>query len=269
MPSLAIVVTTLLPIARAALMVIVGLTASTAAAPMVRSMAVKRLGIERAELIVRAVRYAMLAVAFTEALHELGFDLTVLLGTAGVLSVAVGFASQTSASNLVSGLFLIMEQPFSVGDAIQVGDTTGEVTAIDLLSTKLRTFDNLFVRIPNETLMRNTIINLSRYPIRRFEVPLVLPHDQDPKRVEALLLARAERNDTVLEAPGPRMLFDGLDGDGARWRFVAWATRETLIETRVAFAAQVREALVEAGIPLAAHRVRVETAAPPIPGASP
>ena len=54
-------------------------------------------------------------------MRELGFSLTVLLGAAGVLSVAIGFASQTSASNIISGLFLIAEKPFVIGDVITVG----------------------------------------------------------------------------------------------------------------------------------------------------
>ena len=55
-------------------------------------------------------------------------------------------------------------------DTIRIGDTTGEVLTVDLLSTKLRTFDNLFVRIPNETVMKAEVVNLTRFPLRRFDL---------------------------------------------------------------------------------------------------
>jgi hypothetical protein len=88
------------------------------------------------------------------ALHQAGLKLGVLPGAAGILTVAIGFASQTSASNLISGLFVIAERPFVVGDIIRVAETTGEVLSVDLLSVKIRTFDNLYVRIPNEGIIR-------------------------------------------------------------------------------------------------------------------
>ena len=82
---------------------------------------------------------------------------------AGLLTVALGFAAQTSASNLISGLFLLGERPFVVGDVIRLASgITGEVVGIDLLSVKIRTFDNLLVRVPNETLLKSELTNLTR-----------------------------------------------------------------------------------------------------------
>src|SRR5690606_6278295 len=131
-------------------------------------------------------------------LDTLGVDVGVLLGAAGILTVAIGFASQTSASNLISGLFLLGARPFSVGDLIEVGTRTGVVLSVDLLSVKLRTFENLFVRVPNETLIKSDIVNLSRNPIRRIEVKLRLAYDEDFERVAALLKAIAQDDPDVL-----------------------------------------------------------------------
>ncbi len=120
-------------------------------------------------IVSRVVYYLLLGLFLMSALHELGFSLSILMGAAGILSVAVGFASQTSASNLISGLFLIVERPFSVGDVITLGNTTGEVLSIDLLSVKLRTFDNLYVRIPNETVIKSEVTTLTKFPNRRID----------------------------------------------------------------------------------------------------
>ncbi|MFT6270035.1 MAG: small-conductance mechanosensitive channel [Alphaproteobacteria bacterium] len=120
-------------------------------------------------------------------MKELGFDLSVVLGAAGIFSVAIGFASQTSASNLISGLFLMMERPFSVGDIIRVESTTGEVISIDLLSVKIRTFDNLFVRIPNESRIKTQVTTLTRFPIRRADLQIGIAYKEDIERVKEIL----------------------------------------------------------------------------------
>ena len=115
-------------------------------------------------LLKRAIFYGIMILMSMSALRELGFDLSVILGAAGILSVAIGFASQTSASNLISGLFLMMERPFSIGDVIRVEQTTGEVISIDLLSVKIRTFDNLYVRVPNESMIKTHMAVTSSTP---------------------------------------------------------------------------------------------------------
>jgi len=102
-----------------------------------------------------------------------------LLGAAGILTVAPGFASQTSASNLVSGLFMIAEHPFGVGDTIRLGSIAGEVPSIDLLSVNLRTPDNLYVRIPNETMIKSEITNLTRFPIRRLDLEIGVAYKEN------------------------------------------------------------------------------------------
>lgn len=106
------------------------------------------------QLIQRGTYYLIFTLFIFSALLELGFNLNVLLGAASVLTVAIGFASQTSASNFISGIFLMAERSFVIGDVIKVGNTVGEVLSIDLLSVKVRTFDNLFVRLPNEALIK-------------------------------------------------------------------------------------------------------------------
>ena len=124
---------------------------------------------------------------FVSALRELGFDLSVVLGAAGILSVAIGFASQTSTSNLISGLFLMLERPFSIGDVIKVDSTTGEVISIDLLSVKIRTFDNLFVRSPNESMIKTQVTTLTKFPIRRADLQVGIAFKEDIERVKEIL----------------------------------------------------------------------------------
>lgn len=81
---------------------------------------------QRLFLLQKIVRYGLVGLTAVWVLRELGFNLSVLLGAAGIFTVAIGFASQTSASNLISGLLLIGERPFGVGDLVRVADVTPE-----------------------------------------------------------------------------------------------------------------------------------------------
>jgi len=160
----------LVSMARAAIFLLVGFVLAKVAARTLERVLRRTMEPTQVFLIRRIVYYVLLALVLASVLVEMGFDLSVLLGAAGILTVALGFASQTSASNLISGLFLVVERPFAIGDTIRIGNHTGEVLAIDLLSTKLRTFDNLFVRVPNESVMKGEVVNFTRFPIRRVDL---------------------------------------------------------------------------------------------------
>ncbi|MDX1429053.1 MAG: mechanosensitive ion channel family protein, partial [Rhodothermales bacterium] len=170
--------------------------------------------------------YIILGIFVASALVEIGFDIRVLLGTAGILTVALGFASQTSASNFISGLFLLGENPFSVGDVIRIGTTTGEVLSVDLLSVKLRTFDNLFVRVPNEQLIKTEITNLTRFPIRRIDMQLSIAYKDDMRRALEILKQVATDNKLCLDEPEPLFIFQSFGDSGLQFQYSVWAKRE-------------------------------------------
>jgi small-conductance mechanosensitive channel len=178
----------------------------------------------------------------------LGVDLSILLGAAGILTVALGFASQTSASNIISGLFLLGEKPFGVGDIVRVGTTTGEVIAIDLLSVKLRTFDNLFVRIPNETMIKAEITNLQRFPIRRFDLQIGVAYKEDLDRVREVLQTVADEHPLSLDEPAPMILFTGFADSSINFQFSVWALSDNFLEIRTQIPLAVKAAFDEHNI---------------------
>lgn len=202
----------------------------------------------RALLLRRGGYYLILGLFAVSALHSLGFDLSILLGAAGVLSVAVGFASQTSASNLISGLFLLGERPFSVGDVITVGGTTGEVLSIDLLSVKLRTFDNLYVRIPNEQVIKSEVTTLTRFPIRRVDLKLGIAYKEDIARVREILQEVARRHPLCLDQPAPLFIILGFGESSIDLQFSVWATKENFLELKNGLQERIKQAFDEAGV---------------------
>ena len=154
----------------------------------------------------RSIFYFLLLLFTVSGLHEMGFKISVLLGAAGIFTVAISFASQTSVSNLISGLFLIGEGSFEVGDSITVNNITGEVLSIDLLSIKLRTIDNIYVRIPNEQLIKAELSNLTRFPIRRIPISISISYKEDINKARAVLIEVADTHPLVLQEPRPQVV---------------------------------------------------------------
>jgi small-conductance mechanosensitive channel len=107
-------------------------------------------------------------------------------------------------------IFLMMERPFSIGDVIRVDSTTGEVISIDLLSVKLRTFDNLFVRIPNESMIKTQVTTLTKFPIRRADMPIGIAYKEDIERVKSILNDLADKNILCLTEPAPLFIVLGF-----------------------------------------------------------
>ncbi|MFO7563421.1 MAG: mechanosensitive ion channel family protein [Enhygromyxa sp.] len=244
---------------RAALILVIGLALGRLLGGLAGRMAARRGSAQGQMLTRRFVFYGVVGVALFMALDTLGVEIGVLLGAAGILTVALGFASQTSASNLISGLFLLGERPFSVGDVIQVSGRTGAVISVDLLSVKLRTFDNLFVRVPNETLIKSEIVNLSRNPIRRIEIELRLAYGEDLDRVRQVLREIAEDDPSVLEEPEPVVWVDRLGDSAIHLRFLVWApNRQDFFAVRSQVFEAVARALHEHRIAVGYPRVDVE-----------
>ena len=178
-------------------------------------------------------------------LDQLGFDLTVLLGAAGIVSVAIGFASQTSASNFISGLFLIFERVISEGDTITVNGITGEVLSVDLLSTKLKTADNMFIRIPNETLIKSTLANLSQFPKRRLDLTVMLSYEQSLPAIKSLWFSIVEKNSLCLKDPPPDFAVQSIAKDCVSVLLCVWVEEKNYAKLKSELQQQVLEVFSE------------------------
>ena len=243
-----IVIDSLLILLRAMVLLILGLVLASIISRLGARAASSRLTPQMLQLLRRSLFYGVLGLFIAAALAELGFSIGVIMGAAGVLTVAIGFASQTTASNLISGLFLIGERSFEIGDIIRVADTTGEVLSIDALSVKLRTFDNLFVRIPNETLIKSEVTTLSRFPIRRLDLMLGVAYKEDIAHVREVLMGVADANPLCLDEPAPLFIFTGFGDSALDIQFSVWAKRENFLSLRNGITAEIKVAFDEAGI---------------------
>jgi len=215
---------------------------------LVGSLVERRAGESSGRICRRLTWYLLVFIAVLSTVTQLGFDISILLGTAGVLTIALGFAAQTSAANVVSGLFLLGERPFEQGDTIKIGDTIGTVAQIDLLSVRLCTFDNLMVRFPNEMILKSPITNLSHYPLRRIDIPLRIAYEESSEDVQALLLDVARNHHEILDEPDPVFMFTDFGPSGQQVTFGVWAPSTEFVRLRNEMRATIKKTFDRSGV---------------------
>ena len=248
---------------RALLYVVVGVTLARGA-----RYAIKRgLGgfpVSQQQLFARVAYYGILLLFGISAMRQIGFDFAVLLGAAGIVTVAIGFASQTSASNLISGLFLVIEKAVQAGDIVTIDGVTGEVLSVDLLSTKLRTFDNLQVRIPNETMVKARITTLNRFPVRRVDLTVGVAYESDLGLVQKTLLEVAQHNPLVLDEPAPLLISQGFGDSSIDYLLAVWGKSENFLTVRNSVTREIKEAFDAAGIEIPFPQRTLQPGATPL-----
>lgn len=111
--------------------------------------------------------YAVYLLLVATVLQSIGINISAVIAAAGVAGVAIGFAAQTSLSNIISGVMLVLERSFKVGDIVLVDTARGTIESIGLMAMTLRTADNKSIRIPNEQLIKGKVINLTTRGTRR------------------------------------------------------------------------------------------------------
>jgi len=233
---------------RAILIAVVGFPLVLLLSRAVGRWLTKRHSAQQGLVAEKVLFYTGMAILVVTLLHELGFSLAPLLGAAGIVGIALGFASQTSVSNIISGFFLMAEQPFRVGDVIRVGQLAGHVLSIDMMSVKLRTFNNEFVRIPNESLIKTEVTTVTRFPVRRLDLPVGVAYKEDVERVREVLLDVADRNPLSLVEPEPMVRLERFGNSSVDLTLLVWAATENWITLRSRIQEEVKARLDEEGI---------------------
>jgi len=215
---------------------------------IVKKITVKKCSLQIQDVINKIIRYAGFTVMVLTAFHRLGIDISAILGAAGIAGVAIGFAAQTSISNIISGVFVITERAFKINDTIEVNGTIGTVQAINLLSVILKTFDSQYVRIPNETIIKANLINYSQFPYRRVKTELSVAYGTDLRRTEQILLTVAKNNAFTLDDPAPSILWTSFSNSGIDFTLMTWTKIEDFGNLRNSLFIEIDEKLKQENI---------------------
>jgi small-conductance mechanosensitive channel len=215
---------------------------------LVQRLVRDKLSAQSEQLIIRTVYYVSILILSVSVLNEFGFKLSALLGAAGVFGVAIGFASQTSVSNIISGIFLISEKPFVIGDVVQVGSTIGTISSIDLLSIKINTPDNRFVRVPNETMIKTEVINITRFPVRRVNLDISVSYNDDLKQVLEILMDITQNSQIALKDMEPLTSIQRFGASGIDILYGVWGNTSDYFALQNELIISIKERFDAAGI---------------------
>lgn len=219
----------------------------------------KKMSIQTQHIIKKAIDYSAFVTIVLTAFHRLGINVSGLLGAAGIAGIAIGFAAQTSVSNVISGLFVITERAFKIGDIIEISGIIGTVQSIDLLSVALKTFDSQYVRVPNETIIKANLINYSHFPLRRIKTELSVPYGIDLRRVETILIDTAKKSRFIVDDPAPSVLWTAFDSSGISCALLAWTSVQDYGTARNSIFIDIDERLKAEGIEIPFDQLVVHT----------
>jgi len=242
---------------RIVFILIIGISSIQMIAFMLRRSLRKQLSPQRMMLITRTVVYTGYTGLVLIVVKEFNYDLTALFGAAGVVGIVIGVASQTSIGNIISGLFLVGEKSFEMGDVVKIGEKTGTVYSIDLLSIKIKTFDNLLIRIPNQSVISSELTNVTRFPIRRLDFQIGVAYKEDLRKVKSVLENVARNNPLCLEEPEPYILFQSFGDSSINITFGVWFEKANYTAVKNSVFIEIKEAFDREGIEIPFPHVSV------------
>jgi small-conductance mechanosensitive channel len=196
----------------------------------------------------KVVYYAVIITGFVTVLPQVGIDLTGLLVAGGIVGVVIGFASQSVVGNLISGLFLIFERPIKIGDQINVGDVSGYVEDIRVLSTIVRTYEGIYVRIPNEKVFSSNITNYVANPVRRFEYAIDISYGDDAEKAIEVITRVLEEHPFILKNPGSNVFVNSLAESGVTITVRTWTPSPVWYSVKLELLWKMKVELERAGI---------------------
>ena len=244
---------------RIGIILVVGIIILTIISAVVKKLLPAKMSQQRQMLIKRFVSYTGVVILFLIIVSELKIDLTAIFGAAGVIGIVIGVASQTSIGNIVSGFFLVSEKPFEIGDLIKIGDKTGTVYSIDLLSIKIKTLDNLLLRIPNQTVISSEVINVTKFPIRRMDFDISVAYKEDLEKVKTVLERVVKQNPLCLDEPEPLITFKTFGPSGINILLGVWFEKANFLKVKNSVFQEIKLAFEAEGIEIPFPHVSVYT----------
>ena len=189
-------------------LVVAGLLSRAAERALTRS---SRFDPTVANFLSNMIKYALWAVVLVTVLSQFGVETASIIAALGGMALAIGLALQGTLSNVASGVMILVQRPFVVGEAITTNDFTAVVQRIGLFVTELKQFDGLYVMVPNAELWNQPIVNLNRNPTRRIELIVGIGYDDSMAQARDVLLALAEADERVMDDPEPQTFVASLD----------------------------------------------------------
>lgn len=197
-------------------------------------------------VIINVTRWSVIALGIFVGLQQMGFDLSAFLVSLGVAGFTIGFALQDISKNFVAGMLLLLQQPFDIGNVIEINGFTGTVLNVDLRATEIKTLDGKIVLIPNGNVYTSAITNFSREDLRRLDLSLGVACDADLELARVTALDVVAKIDGVLTDPAPQVGYHNFGASSIDFTIYFWintqengilaAKDQAVVEINTAFA---------------------------------
>ena len=194
--------------------------------------------------------YVIYPVTFAVILGVFGFPLASLGAAVGLIGLGLSFALKDMISNFISGLFIMINKPFKIGDQIQVSGEAGTVRDIKIRATEIKTYDGRQVIVPNSMLYNGKVINNTAYKCRRFDVIVGIGYDEDIQEAKELAIETLEEASTVKSRPEPQVLVNELGGSSVNLKLRGWSkpSKANMLKSASEVTQIVKEKYDESGI---------------------
>lgn len=207
----------------------------------------------------KAIRYAVLVFVGVTVLAQFGVQTTSIIAALGAAGLAIGLALQGTLQNIAAGIMILVLRPFRVGEFIAADGVSGGVQEVGLFATELKTFDGIYVLVPNSQLWNTAVTNFSRNPTRSTDIATGIGYDDDLDLAIETIQDLVQADDRVLEEPAPVVFVAELADSSVVLTARYWTTSGDWFAAKLHFRKAIKAALEEKGIsiPFPQREVRV------------
>lgn len=235
----------------AIILVFLGFVANKASNLLVERAVKRRGGDQHASKTAKKLTsYIIYPVTFVAAISVLGFPLASLGAAVGLIGLGLSFAVRDMIANFISGIMIMINRPFKIGDQVEVQGEAGTVRDIRIRATDIKTYDGRKVIVPNSTMYNGTVINNTAYDERRFEVIVGVGYDDYVEEAKELGMETLEEAENVESEPEPQVLVDELGGSSVNLKLRGWSkpSKANMVKSASEVTQLVKEKYDEAGI---------------------
>ncbi|RZO64122.1 MAG: mechanosensitive ion channel [Sandaracinaceae bacterium] len=196
----------------------------------------------------KMVRLGLLALVFVATLDKLGVDTASLFALVGAAGLAIGLALKDTAADVAAGIALLILRPFNLGEAVEIGSSSGTVEEIGIFQTRLTSFDGVPITLNNSGVRTSEIKNYSRSATRRIEWTVGIDYGADIDAAMKILLETVSAEARVLAEPAPLIDVTNLGDSSVDILVRVWCNAPDFFPTKLALGRQMKQALDAAGI---------------------
>ena len=202
--------------------------------------------------------FVVIAVASLVALNATGFDTGTLLASLGVAGLTIGFALRDTLSNIISGILIFLDRPFTIDDLVDIDGKYGRVDRISLRTTRIVTPDGKMLAVPNSEVMNKTVASFTNFPHLRLDIAVTIAVTEDIDRTRDILLALVADQEAFMATPPPTVVVTQLNDYNVALELRVWILNEREhIARRFALREAVFKALTSAGIDMPYQTISV------------